>query len=91
MRPRNPYEVRDREALQKCVDDSQRIVPQTVRSLAELTGVSHGTIGDLLTGKKTRVSLSVAQRLSAVLKRPMDDLFAPTASVLGNADGRASE
>ncbi len=80
MRQRNPYEVRDHEALQERVSGSQRVVPHSVRSLAELAGVSHGTIGDLLTGKKRRVSLGLAQRLSAVLGVPMEDLFVPTAS-----------
>jgi transcriptional regulator with XRE-family HTH domain len=80
MRPRNPYQVRDRETLQKRISESHRVIPHTTRSLAELTGVSHGTIGDLLTGRKARVSLNLAQRLSAILGRPMDDLFVPTPS-----------
>lgn len=88
MRHRNPYQVRDRTALQERVNGSHRVVPHSVRSLAELAGVSHGTIGDLLTGKKDRVSLSLAQRLSAVLGVPMEDLFVPTASTSSDRDER---
>ena len=81
MRPRkNPYQVRDREALRERVAGSQRVVPHSVRSLAELAGVSPATIGHLLTGQRDRVSLGLAQRLSAVLGSPMDDLFEPALS-----------
>jgi transcriptional regulator with XRE-family HTH domain len=91
MRRRNPYQVRDHGALQERVSGSQRVVPHTVRSLAKLAGVSHGTIGDLLTGKKNRVSLDLAQRLSALLGVPMDDLFVPTASTSMDTSKKESE
>jgi transcriptional regulator with XRE-family HTH domain len=80
MRPRNPYRVRDREALQQCVNDSKRVVPHSVRSLAELAGVSPAAVGHLLTGERNSVSSAVAERLSEALGRPVDDLFAPTQS-----------
>ena len=86
MRPRNPYQVRDRQALQERVNGSQRVIPHSVRSLAELAGVSPATIGHLLTGKRANVSLGLAQRLSAVLGSPMDDLFVPTASASSDSD-----
>lgn len=86
MRPRNPYQVRDRDALQERVNGSQRVVKHTLRTLAELAGCSHSTIGALLTGEKTRVSPELAQRLSAVLGVPMEDLFMPTTSASGNGN-----
>ena len=93
MRQRNPYQVRDREALQQCVDGSQRVVKHSVRSLAHLAGVSHATVGHLLTGERDRVSLAVAQRLSAALGVPMDELFEPTPSASGdgNEEGNPSD
>lgn len=86
MRPRNPLEVRDREALRRCIDTSTRVTTHSTRSLGEVTGVSHATIGDLLTGRKTRVTISLAQRLSAALGVRMEDLFMPAASELADAD-----
>lgn len=85
MRPRNPYQVRDREALQERVDGSQRVVPHSIRSLAELAGVSPAAIGHLLTGERSTVSEAVAQRLSAALHVPMDVLFVPTVSTSGDS------
>jgi transcriptional regulator with XRE-family HTH domain len=84
MRQRNPYSVRDREKLQERVNGSQRVVPHSVRSLAKLAGVAPATVGHLLTGERSRVSLAVAQRLSAALGVPMEDLFTPTVSAYGN-------
>jgi transcriptional regulator with XRE-family HTH domain len=80
MRQRNPYQVKDREALQKRLSESQRVVPHSVRSLARLAGVAPATVGHLLTGERNRASLAVAQRLSAALGVPMEDLFVPTTS-----------
>lgn len=80
MRPRNPYEVRDAAALKHRVETSSRVISHSTRSLAEVTGFSQATIGHLLTGRKKRVTLELAQRLSAALGAPMDELFAPTAS-----------
>lgn len=86
MRPKNPLEVRDRDVLKEYVDTSTRITKHSVRSLAELTGVSHATIGDLLTGRKKRVTVTLARKLSAALGAPMEDLFAPISSGFANAD-----
>ena len=86
MRPRNPYEVRDREDLQQCVKDSKRVVPHSLRSLGDLAGVSRATIDDLLKGRTKRVTVTVAQRLSAALGRPLEDLFVPTASPSSDTD-----
>lgn len=86
MRQRNPYQVRDREALKQRVDSSQRVVKHSVRSLAHLAGVSHATVGHLLTGERDRVSAAVAQRLSAALGVPMDELFMPSASPSGDSN-----
>jgi len=89
MPQKNPYEVRDREALQRCVDGSQRVIPHSVRSLAELVGVSRGTIGHLLSGARTRVSVPVAERLAEVLGEPVEALFVPTASTSSDSDDEA--
>ena len=86
MRPKNPLEVRDRDALKEYVDTSTRITKHSVRSLAEITGVSHATIGDLLTGRKKRVTLTLARKLSAALGASMEDLFMPVPSVLPDTD-----
>jgi transcriptional regulator with XRE-family HTH domain len=86
MRQRNPFAVRDLEALKRRVEDSQRIVSHSVRSLAKVAGVGHATVGHLLTGERTTVSLAVAQRLSAALGVPMEDLFMPAVSTSGDSD-----
>lgn len=86
MRPRNPLQVRDREALKRRIEAAPRITTHSVRSLAEVTGVSHATIGDLLTGRKKRVTMALAQRLSAALGAPMEDLFMPASSEFANTD-----
>lgn len=86
MRQRNPFEVRDLEALKKSVEGSQRTVSHTVRSLAKVAGVGHATVGHLLTGERTTASLTVAQRLSAALGKPLEDLFMPAASTSLDAD-----
>lgn len=90
MRKRNPYQVRDREALQQRLNGSQRVVPHSVRSLAKLAGVSHATVGHLLTGERNRVSLAVAQRLSAALGVPMEDLFVSTTSTSSDSAGESA-
>jgi transcriptional regulator with XRE-family HTH domain len=86
MRPLNPLEVRDREVLKEAIDQSTRTVKHSVRSLAEMTGVSHATIGDLLTGRKTRVTVELAECLSEILGVPVEDLFVPTVSEFANAN-----
>ncbi|HEV2342991.1 MAG TPA: helix-turn-helix domain-containing protein [Actinocrinis sp.] len=91
MRPRNPLEVRDREALKLRIENTPRVTKHSVRSLAEVAGVSHSTIGDLLTGRKKRVTAALAQRLSAALGAPMDDLFMPATAEFANADKRGGE
>jgi len=91
MRPRNPLQVRDREVLKRRIEAAPRITTHSVRSLAEVTGVNHSTIGDLLTGRKKRVTVALAQRLSAVLGVPMEDLFVPTSSEFANADTEEAE
>ncbi len=50
MAPRYPYRVRDLETLRASVKESKRVVPHSVRSLAEAAGSNRTTIGDLLTG-----------------------------------------
>jgi len=91
MRPRNPLQVRDREALKRRIETTPRITTHSVRSLAEVAGVSHSTIGDLLTGRKKRVTAALAQRLSAALGAPMEDLFMPASSEFANADAKVVE
>lgn len=90
MRPRHPYQVRDRKELREHVNASQRVVQHSIRSLAALVGVSPTTLGDLLTGKQQRVTGDLAQRLSAVLGRPVDDLFVPTTSPTRDKDAQVS-
>lgn len=91
MRQRNPFEVRDLDALKQRVEGSQRIVSHSVRSLAKVAGVGHATVGHLLTGERTTVSLAVAQRISAALGVPMEDLFVPAASMSGDSDKERPE
>lgn len=86
MRPRHPYQVRDPEALKERMHSTQRVVPHSVRSLASVVGRSSTTIGDLLTGKQTRVSQDLAVSLAVALGARLEDLFVPTASVSSDSD-----
>lgn len=86
MRQRNPLAVRDLEALKKRVENSKRIVPHSVRSLAREAGIGHAAVGHLLTGERTTVSEAVAERLSAALGVSVDDLFVPTPSLPSDTD-----
>jgi len=91
MRPRNPYEVRDPAQLRRRVETSARVIPHSTRSLAEVTGFSQTTIGHLMTGHKKRVTLELAQRFSAALGVPMDELFTLTLSASADDDNRSAE
>lgn len=80
------YRVRDRDDLRECMASSQRVVPHSVRSVAALVGVSHGTIGHLLTGVQETVDEALAQGIAEVFGRPIDDLFMPEASTIVDVD-----
>lgn len=74
------YRVRDRSTLRERMARSQRVVPHSVRSLAALVGVSHGTVGHLLTGEQASVTEDLARRLAAALGVHLEDLFERDAS-----------
>jgi len=86
MRQKYGYRVRDREALRAAVKSSTRVVPHTVRSLAQAVGISRTTVGDLLTGEQERISEGMAHRLAGALGRPFGDLFVADASESGDED-----
>lgn len=86
MRPRHPYQVRDPEALKERMHSTQRVVPHSVRSLASAVGKSSTTIGDLLTGKQTRVTRELAVSLSVALGVRLEDLFMPSTSESADTD-----
>lgn len=91
MRQKYSYRVRDLEALRAAVKASTRVVPHSVRSLAEAVGMNRTTIGDLLTGDQERVSEGMAHRLAGALGRPFDDLFMPESSESGDKDKSGGE
>jgi transcriptional regulator with XRE-family HTH domain len=91
MRPRNPYEVRDPATLKHRVEISTRVMKHSTRSLAEVTGFSQATISHLMTGRKRRVTLELAQRLSAALGVPMEELFMPSVSSSPDSDNGGVE
>jgi transcriptional regulator with XRE-family HTH domain len=91
MRPKNPYEVRDSEKLRRAVESSTRVISHSTRSLAEVTGFSHATISELMTGRKQRVTAELAHSLSAALGVPMKDLFVARVSVSADKDKRSAE
>ena len=49
----------------------------SVRSLAAKTGVSHGTIGWLTSGRRNTTKPSTATRIAKALDCPVDALFVP--------------
>ena len=91
MRQKYTHRVRDLEALRAAVKASTRVVPHSVRSLAEAVGANRTTMGDLLTGDQQRLSEGMAHRLAGALGRPFDDLFMPDASESGDGDNSEDE
>lgn len=89
MPPRRPYSVRDVEALRQRMATSKRVVPHSVRSLADQVNSNRGTINALLTGEQPTLSEELAQRIAYELGVPMEDLFVPTVIAFANSD-RAS-
>jgi transcriptional regulator with XRE-family HTH domain len=63
-----------------------QVVPHSVRSLAALTGVSHGTIGHILTGVQQSLDEEPAQRLAEALGCRLEDLFVPETSTIVDVD-----
>lgn len=80
-----------RDALRERMARSKRVVPHTLRSLAEQVEVSQALIGHLLTGKRETVDGAVAGRISEELDAPFGELFAPVDSPSGNRDADAEE
>lgn len=91
MRPTHPYAVRNPELLRDQMRKPMRVVPHSVRSLAKAAGASPTTIGDLLTGKATRVSSDLAQRISEILAAPFADLFMPSTSASTDDDAQGGD
>jgi transcriptional regulator with XRE-family HTH domain len=86
MPPRRPYSVRDVEALRKRMATSKRVVPHSVRSLADQVNSNRGTINALLTGEQATLSEELAQRIAYELGVPMEDLFMPTVIAFANTN-----
>lgn len=82
------FRVRDVDALRRSMESSQRIVPHSVRSLADQVGANRSKIGYLLTGERSHVDEALAKRIAEVLMRPVSELFAPEGS---SSEDEASE
>jgi transcriptional regulator with XRE-family HTH domain len=59
---------------------SQRVVPHSVRSLAELVGANRTQVGYLLTGERSVVDEGLARSIAIALGASLDDLFLPVSS-----------
>lgn len=60
----------------KCKTAFKELLPSTQSAFAKLAGVSVGTIESLASGHN--VSRQSAEKISAALKRPLDEVFEPT-------------
>lgn len=80
------YRVRDLDTLRERMKASKRVVPHSVRSLAELVGTSSTTVGNILTGTQPRVSAELANRLAVALGVPVADLFVSEVSASADAN-----
>lgn len=78
------FRVRDKSDLRDRLAKSRRVVPHSVRSLAEQVEVSSALVGHLLTGERDTVDGKVAERISEELQAPFDDLFAPIECPIGH-------
>lgn len=75
------YRVIDAATLRDRLKKSQRRVePHSVRSLAQIAGVSPNAIQKLLQGVQRTVDAARADRIAAALGVPRDDLFMPELS-----------
>lgn len=84
------YRVRDVDRLRGAMKSSQRIVPHSVRSLAELVGKSSTQIGYLLTGDRSVIDEKTAQRIAVALGVKLEDLFLPDSSTSRDGEERVS-
>lgn len=80
-----------RDALRERIAKSKRVVPHTVRSLADEVKVSPSLVGHLLTGERDTVDGEVAERISEELEAPFGDLFVPVEYPSGNTDGDSEQ
>lgn len=74
------YRVRDTETLRRLIKEPRRLVPHSVRSLAEQAKTHKTTIDRMLNDEGASVDESVAQSVAEVFERPVDDLFVPDGS-----------
>ena len=91
MPRRHPYRVRNVEALRKRMAASKRVVPHTVRSLAEQVNANRGTIGHLLSGEQETLPKELAERIAFELGVPLEDLFMPSSFEFPNANGEDAQ
>lgn len=83
------YRVRDKDKLRDRLAKSKRVVPHTVRSLAEQVSVSPSLVGHLLSGERETVDSNVAERISAELQVPLSELFVLSEYPSGYGGGEA--
>lgn len=74
----HPYQLRNRELLRLLMQHTGSGQKLTVRSLAEMAGCAHGTIGNLLSGAQDFVPLALADRITRTIGVDLLVLFAPT-------------
>jgi transcriptional regulator with XRE-family HTH domain len=80
------YRVRDVQSLRDYMSRSERIVPHSVRSLAERVGANRSTIGFMLSGERPLVDEKVAEGVAEALGAPLEDLFLPEPSQFRDGD-----
>ncbi len=86
------YRVRDLGALRDRMANSQRVVPHSVRSLAQQVGANRATVGHVLSGERERLDGVLAQRIAVALGASFSDLFVEDDSPSGDGcDGLEGE
>lgn len=85
------YLVLDERKLRERMEQSQRVVPHSMRSLAALVGTTHGTIYFLVSGEQKSLDGELAKRIAVALGCPVKDLFVPEPSTIVDMDGEAAE
>lgn len=72
------HKLIDRELMQRLMQRTGTGSKVTVRQLAEVAGVPHGTIGNLLSGEQESVPAEVAYRIARRIGVDLLILFTPT-------------
>lgn len=84
--PAPMYKLVDRDLLRRLMERTGTGASISIRALADVVGVPHGTIGNLLSGYQESVPSDVAHRIATVIGVALLILWAPPRTPAEQAD-----